>query len=273
MCSDGSATSEQAARFATYLLKAPHNQVVLLGVIENEREAGPIKHSLDLMYARLRPMQSQITLQTSRGHAAEEILKEAESGGHDLIILGDRGRRGLTRFLLGSTSSRVVQYAPCSVMVAKKVSQELRRILVCTAGGAPGLRDVQFAAEVAAACAADVNVLHVMSQVALSEDSDLYDLEASAQELVSRGTREGVHLQAAMALLQKAGVRGELKVRHGLVLDEIDGEARDGDYDLVVVGGHFAQGFSRLLLDNVTAHMLEELDKAVLVVKGKAAGD
>lgn len=273
MCTDGSATSEQAARFATYLLKAPNNQVTLFGVIENEREAGSIKHSLDLMYARLRPMQSQVTIRSSQGHAAEEILKRAEAGDYDLIILGDHGRRGLTRFLLGSTSSRVVQYAPCSVMVAKKASQELRQILVCTAGGDPGLRDVRFAAEVATASAASVNVLHVMSQVALSEDSDLYDLEASAQELVSRGTREGVHLQSAMALLQKAGVPGELKVRHGLVLDEIDAEVRDGDYDLVVVGGHFARGFSRLLLDNVTAHMLEELDKAVLVVKGKVLGE
>jgi len=269
MCSDGSATSEQAARFATYLLKAPGNQVTLFGVIEHEREAGAIRHSLDLLFARLRPARSEVMIRIARGHAAEEILKEAEAGDTDLIIVGARGLRGLTRFLLGSTSSRVAQYAPCPVLVAKKSSQAIRRILVCTAGGEPGLRDVRFAVAVAAASEAEMTVLHVMSQVALSEDSDLVDLEASAEELIARGTREGIHLKTALDLTENAGVRGALKVRHGLVLDEIVAEAREGSHDIVVVGAHFAHGVSRLLLDNVTSHVLEALDTAVLVVKSK----
>jgi len=267
MCSDGSETSEHAARFASYLLKAPGNQVTLFGVIESEREAGAIKHSLDLLFARLRPSHSEIAIKIARGHAAEEILKEAETGGYDLIVAGARGRRGLTRFLLGSTSSRVVQYAPCSVLVVKRTPEELRRMLVCTAGGAPGLHDVRFAAQVAAATEARLTVLHVMSQIALSEDSDLYDLEASAEELMARGTREGLHLMAALDILRQAEVVGEVKVRHGLVLDEIEGEAREGGYDTIVVGAHFARGVSRLLLDNVTSDVLEKLNAAVLVVK------
>lgn len=269
MCSDGSATSEQAGQFAAYLLKAPGHQVTLFGAIENEREAGAIKHSLDLLFARLRPARSDVSMKLARGHAAEEILKEAEAGSYDLIIVGDRGRRGLTRFLIGSTSSRVVQYAPCSVMVVKKSSRELRRILVCTAGGAPGLRDVRFAARIAAVSESDMTVLHVMSQVALSEDSDLYDLEATAEQLIERGTREGRHLAAALESMRQAGVRGEIRVRHGLVMDEIDAEAREGGYDLVVVGAHFVRGMSRLLLDDVTSHVLEALDAAVLVVRDK----
>ncbi len=267
VCSDGSATSEQAAQFATYLLKAPGNLVMLFGVIENEREAGTIKHSLDLMFARLRPTRSEAHIKVARGHAAEEILKEAEAGGYDLIIVSARGRRSLTRFLLGSTSSRVVQYAPCPVLVVKKSSQDIRHILVCTAGGAPGLRDVRFAANIAAMTEAEMTVLHVMSQIALTEDTDLYDLEASAEELIARGTREGAHLKAALEVMEGAAVRGTLKVRHGLVIDEIDAEAREGGHDIVVVGAHFARGVSRLLLDNITSHLLEALDTAVLVVK------
>jgi hypothetical protein len=271
MCSDGSETSEHAARFVTYLLKAPHNRVTLFGVLESERDAAPIKHSLDLLYARLRPAQSEIALKIVRGHAAEEILKEAESGDYDLIVVGARGRRGLTRFLLGSTSARVVEYAPRSVLVVKKSARELRRMLVCTAGGDPGLYNVRFAVQVAAQTDAQLTVLHVMSQVALSDDSDLYDLEATADELMARGTREGLHLRAAQDLLRQAAVPGEVKVRHGLVVDEIDVEAREGNCDVVIVGAHFARGMRRFLLDNVTEHVLEELDTAVLVVKVKAA--
>jgi len=271
MCSDGSETSEHAARVASYLLKAPGHTVTLFGAIEHERDAARIKHSLDLMFARLRPSRSTIAIKVARGHAAEEILKEAETAGCDLIVIGARGLRGLTRFLLGSTSSRVVQYARCSVLLVKKSVGELRRMLVCTAGGAPGLRDVQFAARVAAATEARLTVLHVMSQIALSEDSDLYDLEASAEELMARGTREGLHLAAALELMREAGVQGEVKVRHGLVLDEIEAEAGEGGFDTVVVGAHFARGVSRLLLDNVTSDVLENLNAAVLVVKSSPA--
>ena len=263
--------SEQAARFATYLFKAPDSQVTLFGTVENEREAGAIKHSLDLMYARLRPTRSEVALKIARGHPAEEILAEAESSDYDLIVIGARGRRGLTRFLMGSTSSRVVQYAPCSVLVVKRASQDLRRILVCTAGGEPGLRDVRFTARVAAATEAEGSVLHVMSQVALSEDSDLYDLEATADQLIERDTREGRHFVQALEVMRQAGVQGDIKVRHGLVIDEIDAEAKEGGYDLVVVGAHFVRGMSRLLLDDVTSHALESLDTSVLVVRERTS--
>lgn len=50
---------------------------------------------------------------------AEVICKEAETEGADVIILGTRGQTGLSRFLLGSVSSKVVNHAPCSVSVIR----------------------------------------------------------------------------------------------------------------------------------------------------------
>jgi nucleotide-binding universal stress UspA family protein len=45
-----------------------------------------------------------------------EIVRAAESYGHDLIIVGTRGRTGLRRALIGSVAERVVRHASCSVM-------------------------------------------------------------------------------------------------------------------------------------------------------------
>lgn len=53
------------------------------------------------------------------GAPSEEILKEAEKTNPDLIVLGNKGMSGLTRFLLGSTAERVVRYARCSVLVVR----------------------------------------------------------------------------------------------------------------------------------------------------------
>jgi nucleotide-binding universal stress UspA family protein len=106
-----------------------------------------------------------------------------------------------------------------------------------------------------------------MSQVALSEKGYRPDLDAPANDLIGRHTREGVHLATALQALQALGVNCVAKVRHGLVVDEIIAETRDGNYDLLIIGAHVAHGLNRWLLDDVTAHVLEETQVPVLVVR------
>lgn len=53
------------------------------------------------------------------GNPADRICWEAENEGFDLVIVGTRGQNGITRFLMGSVSSKVVAYAPCSVLVVR----------------------------------------------------------------------------------------------------------------------------------------------------------
>jgi nucleotide-binding universal stress UspA family protein len=43
----------------------------------------------------------------------------AEKEHIDLIVIGTRGRTGITRMLLGSVASGVVTYAHCPVLVVK----------------------------------------------------------------------------------------------------------------------------------------------------------
>ena len=53
------------------------------------------------------------------GNAWREIVDAARREGADLIILGTHGRSGLYHLLLGSVAEKVVQHAPCSVLVAR----------------------------------------------------------------------------------------------------------------------------------------------------------
>ena len=53
------------------------------------------------------------------GRAATEILALAKEVGADLIIVGNKGSRGLERALLGSVSEQVVREAGCTVEVAR----------------------------------------------------------------------------------------------------------------------------------------------------------
>jgi nucleotide-binding universal stress UspA family protein len=50
------------------------------------------------------------------GEAASTVLRLAEEGKHDLIIMGTHGRRGLPRLLLGSVAQKIVARAHCPVL-------------------------------------------------------------------------------------------------------------------------------------------------------------
>ncbi len=53
------------------------------------------------------------------GDAADAILDVAEEQRCDLIVVGNKGMTGATRFLLGSVPNKVSHHAPCSVMIVR----------------------------------------------------------------------------------------------------------------------------------------------------------
>jgi nucleotide-binding universal stress UspA family protein len=67
-------------------------------------------------YLRERGIASEMRIE--HGDPAEELLAEARTGGHDLVVVGSRGLGTVGRLLLGSVSTQVVDGAPCPVLVA-----------------------------------------------------------------------------------------------------------------------------------------------------------
>lgn len=58
------------------------------------------------------------------GDAATEILAAANATKADLIVMGTRGRTGLSRLVLGSVARNVLHHAACSVLVVRGGSTE-----------------------------------------------------------------------------------------------------------------------------------------------------
>ena len=117
------------------------SSVVLLHVVEISRsELNPtVFASLEEIQARLDAYQQRARLRLESlaepfrqsdiacttsvriGIPYEEILKEAEAIGPDLIVVGAKAAPVLGRFLLGSTAEQVVRHAPCPVVVIRQV--------------------------------------------------------------------------------------------------------------------------------------------------------
>ena len=89
-----------------------------------ERERA--ESAINLAIARLRESDAAretpltLTSEDIVGRAAETIIETAKKWGADLVALGSHGRRGFTRFLLGSVSHAVASHAPCSVEIVRK---------------------------------------------------------------------------------------------------------------------------------------------------------
>jgi nucleotide-binding universal stress UspA family protein len=59
------------------------------------------------------------------GSPAGEIVSIAKALPADLIVISTHGRTGLTHALLGSVAERVVQTAPCPVLVVREKEREI----------------------------------------------------------------------------------------------------------------------------------------------------
>jgi nucleotide-binding universal stress UspA family protein len=132
---DGSAGSVAALHRALQLARDYHGTLHLLSVAEplphylssrheaGQEESEAARH-FQAVQAQARRMAAgsdvEVVTRTARGHAARAIVDAAREIGADLIVLGQHGHSGVLERVLGSTSDRVLDAAPCSVLVVRE---------------------------------------------------------------------------------------------------------------------------------------------------------
>ncbi|ARU62953.1 hypothetical protein CBW65_19670 [Tumebacillus avium] len=65
------------------------------------------------------PHQERVAHLTKLGVPSESILKEAEAGNYDLLVLGAEGHGVVESVLLGSVSAKVLHYAKLPVLIVR----------------------------------------------------------------------------------------------------------------------------------------------------------
>jgi nucleotide-binding universal stress UspA family protein len=140
---DGSDTSMKAADYAITLAKNNDNneaEIFVINVIDippifkmlpsetrkqlirmGRQQASQIFDTIEQMAKRHDVKTNKINtemVETSMS-AADEIIRYAKEKDVDLIVVGTKGRSGMSKALLGSVASKVVTYSPCSVLVVR----------------------------------------------------------------------------------------------------------------------------------------------------------
>ena len=76
-----------------------------------------VKDALNETAAKLKPFGYQVRASATLGTPVEGILQEARISNPDLILAGSRGRRGVTRLVLGSVSHALLHQATYPLMI------------------------------------------------------------------------------------------------------------------------------------------------------------
>jgi nucleotide-binding universal stress UspA family protein len=89
----------------------------LTKIAEATRAAG--KRILDDGEEKLRTKKVKVEKILVEGHAVQEIVRVANEGNYDLIVIGARGISHIREILLGSVTDGVIHHARCPVLVIK----------------------------------------------------------------------------------------------------------------------------------------------------------
>ncbi len=132
VATDGSICSAKAVQYVVERLRNTLGEVTVVSVLPLEMANGTAKPEDSPRRQRLEEeIQGQLgaTCATLRaagitcskmvrfGDPADEIVRLAEEGGFDMIVMGRRGRGPVAKLLLGSVSEKVVRSASCAVAV------------------------------------------------------------------------------------------------------------------------------------------------------------
>jgi nucleotide-binding universal stress UspA family protein len=278
LASDGSFAAHRAALYVKQVALATHAEVVLLGVAEKPQAEADLRERLVNLRQELEGWEGcAVSVKVRHGKPDQEILSEAEEHFYHLIVIGSQGVKPLQR-MLQRTARRLIRVASGPLLIVVGQHESISQVLICTSGEKPGEVDTLVGGALAALLGASVTVLHVMSQIALVRDAQIDDLERGARALVESGSREGRHLQRLRSILTAQNILPDqvrLKIRHGLVVDEILNELHEGNYDLIVVGAHQVPAdqawpqFRALLQEDIVEEIVSRTPCPVLIVRAR----
>lgn len=102
-------------------------QALVVGVAPIDAgDDAPKRHDLALATRRLAARLGTCGLRARdrvvSGDPADVLIQAAQDEGADLLAVGHRGRSAVTQLLLGSVARKVVQHAPCSVLVIRSAT-------------------------------------------------------------------------------------------------------------------------------------------------------
>lgn len=257
--------SESAVRLAVSIVQSSGGRITLLATEPNRASFFKPEKYLERYQAMIHPY--PVAFCVRKGDPNEEFSKEASSNNYDLAILGERPENLLLKYIFSRRAEKVLNRISCPILIAGQRGRSLRRFLVCEGGKSTKLLPTLTGKLAPLTRTAEkVLVLHVMSQISAAPSVDSWELTAEVNDLIQKHTPEGDQLNFDLSALHAIGVNAAVRVRHGVVVEEIESTAEEEDIDVIVMGAPRASGWQRYLLDSPIHEIVLNNQRAVLLV-------
>jgi nucleotide-binding universal stress UspA family protein len=288
---DFSEQSRHALRWAAHFAARFQGRLTVLSVVEPLlAEAAKIRLGQDLVKttdAALRefvtatwrndPPPASIDFKTEAGEVPATILANATAQSVDLIVVGTQGLGGVRKWLIGSTTERLLRRTHLPVLAVPPIHTDamadradtgpiaVTRILAALDFSESSLTALDAAVQLAEKFSATLTLLHVLLPVAIPP------FAKSLQDDISDTRAEDARRRLEALAAERCGGRPcETTVSTGAPADRIAALAKSQQADLIVMGLASDQGIRAPRPGSVAYRVLCSTTVPVLVLPGSS---
>jgi nucleotide-binding universal stress UspA family protein len=155
------------------------------------------------------------------GDPAEEILRVAEEGDYDMVVLGSRGGSSFKGLLLGAVHARILHDACRPVLILRNF-RPVRKILVAYRGSECDEGALKFLGRLFQKKRPEITIMHV-------QETKTAESEEEARQC----------LEEAERIIRGLGFSPVLMTARGDFVDEVLKAVTVNRFDLIVLGAHW----------------------------------
>ncbi len=259
---NGRPTTLPAIEYGAWLGASMRTPVRLIGLDEEPSPAQIDEevHPLEAVFAKAVEAFAQAGveyhLEVQQGHA-EDAIPARVKGQEALVVVGPLGRPPLKRLWSGRSFRHIMEQVAAPILYVPHVKLPLKKMLVCLGGLGYEVTAETLAMKIAAMARAEVVLFTVVPPIDLDYPS-AREVRENWPRLAETDTPSGRSLRQGLEFARAAGLQVSVKVRNGIVVEEILAEAREGNYDLLCMGSPYGgNALRQLYTPNVTAEIAE----------------
>ena len=267
ICSDGTQSTETAIHLGGSLAGPLKAETTLLGIAETSQDEQPLRDALYKQAQLLQERGVSPAIVVQSGEPVRQIVDQTSKTNYDLVVIGARWIGATGHYWRSAKTYEVIKAIQPPVLVAIGECKQLKRFLVCTGGKEFIDHALQLTGRLAAVVNASVTLLHVMAEPPAMY-ADLVRMEENVGQLLESKSELGTNLGRQKKELERLGVSADIRLRHGIVVDQVFEEVREGNYDLIVTGTSQARGLLRhYIMGDLTRSILNRANVPVLVAR------